>query len=617
MHHRLLPSATRINLRTPMRISLATCSSSTIKTYQNQVHLPSLPVPDLKESCDLYLKTLLPIAKTKEDYESSKQAVNEFLSNEGTTLQERLLKYANAKNTKKQSWLEEWWLDAAYLTFRAPLPTNSNYYIIFDKKQEQFNQTEHATHIIRGALEFKDILDNEKLQPDYLRRTTPQCMDQYKKIFHTTRIAKPEKDVLLEFNGSKHIVVICNGLFYSVQVLDDNGNVYHFEEIKNQLDQIIQDSDGNNKQYPVGVITAINRDKSSELRGLLSKNNESILHEIDTSLFAISLDNDAPESLDQAGEWINGGNKYTATKRWYEKLANFIVFRNGWAGLTGEHSPLDAPIVGVVCNHFIHNWNQGILSKEGPRNMPNYKNLNWNIDSSLGTLLDSALEEAGNVLTNCELNYALYGEYGSDWIKKVAKTSPDAYAQMSIQLAYYYSHKESTATYETGTSRRFYHGRTDTVRTLSSESKQWTESMLDTSKSKSERLSKLRNALDSHSSYMKRAVDGKVIDRHFLGLRLIKEPNEKQSSIFTDKLWRESTRFRLSTSNMSSPYYHAGFGPTEEDGYGICYGTRNDSLWFSITSFRSCSKTSTKLMVKNLYKALDDMRSLFSESAKL
>lgn len=38
--------------------------------------------------------------------------------------------------------------------------------------------------------------------------------------------------------------------------------------------------------------------------------------------------------------------------------------------------------------------------------------------------------------------------------------SPDAYAQMGIQLAYYLVHRECTATYETGTARCFYHGRT-------------------------------------------------------------------------------------------------------------------------------------------------------------
>lgn len=37
---------------------------------------------------------------------------------------------------KGQSWLEKFWLEAAYLGFREPLPTNSNFYLIFDKGKE-------------------------------------------------------------------------------------------------------------------------------------------------------------------------------------------------------------------------------------------------------------------------------------------------------------------------------------------------------------------------------------------------------------------------------------------------------------------------------------------------
>ena len=82
--------------------------------------------------------------------------------------------------------------------------------------------------------------------------------------------------------------------------------------------------------------------------------------------------------------------------------------------------------------------------------------------------------------------------------------------------------------------------------------------MKNSSVSSEEKLQLLQTALNSHSAYMKRAVDGKVIDRHFLGLRLVKEPNEKMPDIFTDPLWRQSTRFRVSTSNMSSPFFIAG-----------------------------------------------------------
>lgn len=58
-------------------------------------------------------------------------------------------------------------------------------------------------------------------------------------------------------------------------------------------------------------------------------------------------------------------------------------------------------------------------------------------------------------------------------MKEVAKTSPDAYIQLALQLAYYRLHKEITPVYETASTRIFSFGRTETGRSMSSESSQF------------------------------------------------------------------------------------------------------------------------------------------------
>ena len=50
---------------------------------------------------------------------------------------------------------------------------------------------------------------------------------------------------------------------------------------------------------------------------------------------------------------------------------------------------------------------------------------------------------------------------------------------MAIQLAWYKTRGEFTATYETVLIRMFRHGRTETLRALSRESRDWVLSMLD------------------------------------------------------------------------------------------------------------------------------------------
>ena len=57
--------------------------------------------------------------------------------------------------------------------------------------------------------------------------------------------------------------------------------------------------------------------------------------------------------------------------------------------------------------------------------------------------------------------------------------SPDGYIQMAMQLAWYRTRGEFTATYETALTRLFDHGRTETVRTLSTDSRAWVLAMVD------------------------------------------------------------------------------------------------------------------------------------------
>ena len=63
----------------------------------------------------------------------------------------------------------------------------------------------------------------------------------------------------------------------------------------------------------------------------------------------------------------------------------------------------------------------------------------------------------------------------------VAGLSPDAYVQMTLQLAWYKSRGSFTATYETALTRAFDKARTETIRTLSEDSRAWVLSMTDAS----------------------------------------------------------------------------------------------------------------------------------------
>ena len=137
--------------------------------------------------------------------------------------------------------------------------------------------------------------------------------------------------------------------------------------------------------------------------------------------------------------------------------------------------------------------------------------------------------------------------------------------------------------------------------------------MVSTSASMSERRELLQTAVQSHVNYMKNAMNGKGVDRHLLGLKLCLKEGES-GALFSDSAYARSQQFRISTSNMTSENFMAGFGPTETDGYGFCYGTRKESLWFSISSHYNCESTCSERMRQSLRGALDAMAHLFTDA---
>lgn len=70
-----------------------------------------------------------------------------------------------------------------------------------------------------------------------------------------------------------------------------------------------------------------------------------------------------------------------------------------------------------------------------------------------------------------------YEGYGKDLMKKF-KASPDAWAQLVKQLAFHKMFNRPGVTYESCQTRKYQLGRTEVIRSASSENKAWAEAML-------------------------------------------------------------------------------------------------------------------------------------------
>lgn len=155
----------------------------------------------------------------------------------------------------------------------------------------------------------------------------------------------------------------------------------------------------------------------------------------------------------------------------------------------------------------------------------------------------------------------------------------------------------------------FIHGRTETIRSCSNESVAFAQAMCSPEVSDADKVRALLAAVDGHKRYALEAMTGKGVDRLLLGLKLIaREKQMEVPAFYADAGFVKSTHFRLSTSQVASA--HRAFmcyGPSVEDGYGICYNPRDKDMLFAVSAFSGCAATSAKEMGCALSDALNDM----------
>ncbi|ROT74309.1 putative carnitine O-acetyltransferase-like, partial [Penaeus vannamei] len=219
------------------------------------------------------------------------------------------------------------------------------------------------------------------------------------------------------------------------------------------------------------------------------------------------------------------------------------------------------------------------------------------------------------LVEDLEMTCFLFTGFGTSFIKS-QRLSPDSFLQMAIQLAFYRIHKEPGAHYESASTRRYLHGRTETIRSCSTESVEFAKTMLDENASADEKASSLRKAVEGHKNYAKDAVRGYGVDRHLLGLKLCAiEAGMDVPTLFMDVGYIRSSHMRLSTSQVPARCEaFMCFGPLVPDGYGCCYNPRPDSVVFGTSAFNSSPETDSATFRAALEESLMDMHDVLLKS---
>lgn len=294
---------------------------------------------------------------------------------------------------------------------------------------------------------------------------------------------------------------------------------------------------------------------------------------------------DNPDVVEFSRQLLHGNGE----NRWFDKPLQWVVFDSGETGFIGEHSCMDGTPTAKVNDYIGARLSKGDVDVQGSTTDISVEALDFKVDDKTKSAIKETRKGYMKAVEEEDMGFLYYTRYGKNGIK-AAKSSPDGWVQMVMQLAYGLTYPEApvTGTYEAAQTRKYALGRTETVRVCSPASKAFTLSMLPNSdKSTQERRHLFLEALKQHGKDMKDASVAMGCDRHIFGLKMILAESGKQEKVdlFQDELFINSGSWNLSTSAIISKYFVGyGWGQVSAKGYGLPYSIHDNHLVFTVTS---------------------------------
>lgn len=319
-------------------------------TYAFQRSLPRAPVPPLTDTVHKYLE----YARVLQDdatYARTEEQARAFLDNEGRMLQ----RYLQLKSWFAPNYHTDWWEKYVYLKGRSSIAINSNYYVLDSGRHSPTPfQEARAAVLIYSIMLYCQRLSEERIPPVMLGDTVPLSMEQFVRMFATSRIPGREIDTIRHWEPEniRHIVVACKGSLYKLEVFRADGSIRTPDEIEAALGALKRDAAGRTPgprpaEAVLPVLTSANRTHWAEVREthFAEGVNRRSLAVVEQALMYVVLEDSSYDLLD----WTTRGKELLAGNRerpaiWFDKSINLIVHANGKAGLNCEHAWADAPV---------------------------------------------------------------------------------------------------------------------------------------------------------------------------------------------------------------------------------------------------------------------------------
>nr|XP_006817888.1 PREDICTED: peroxisomal carnitine O-octanoyltransferase-like [Saccoglossus kowalevskii] len=247
---------------------------------------------------------------------------------------------------------------------------------------------------------------------------------------------------------------------------------------------------------------------------------------------------------------------------------------------------------------------------------PNPQELNFIVDDHITETIHKAVEQFREESGNIELSINKIS-FDREFLRS-KKVHPDAFLQLALQYTYYKMYRRPAPTYETATTRQFYHSRTETVRTCSVEAIQWCQYMTGENIEPSKTLNLFLTAINKHVQLMGECKRNEGCDRHFYGLEIIAAENGiPLPELYKDPSYMKSGgdgNYILSTSMSGYSSVLAFMPPMCENGYGVFYSFPQNELTLFVSSWKKDKATDCVLYRENLEKTINEMLTILTNS---
>lgn len=590
-----------------------------IKTFSEQDLLPSLPIPSLELTIFKYLDSLKPHL-SPDEFQSASDIILAFKNGIGRDLHESF----SEKAKLERNWLEKLWYDKAYLEFRSPLCPYFNIaggVMSIESTQSpcKTTQLKNAAFCVFAHIHHWCSMRNQNLKIDRKNSGQPLCMNQYRNLYNAYQEPKFHKDVLHtdfktidEGDCDSDVIVIHKGRLFIMKTMYDEHQI-SLSTLEKQLESIMNACEKSNSQS-LGFLTTEDRSlwaKNYKHLKNLHPNNEANIQKIAKSVMIIVLESVCPKNLSEMFSLCLKGNPLN---RWCDKGASDIIFSNGMVGSNLTHVGFDG-ITFLNAFAYMEDLSKGLNENElnVSTNYSNPNELIFTLDLSIQNALHRATSHFEAAASNVNAIVEIFELFGKQLMRSY-KLHPDAFVQLALQMTYYHLHQECAPTYETGSLRNYWHGRTETVRSCTDEAITWVKSMFDENTSISHRYRLLKIAEQNHCRLLLEASEMKGCDRHLLALRtLAKDKGFEDPEIFTDASWHKSGgdgNFRLSTSTLGYTKDIGGVSAMCENGYGVFYSIHDKKISFVMSTYESSLKTDIEKFKSTLNSTLISMKYL-------